>query len=66
MNIQELKTARDALEEELLHLIDAKVDAFKHDTGVMVDSVSVDFRRVSVMGGETASFVNGVKIGVIL
>lgn len=63
MNIQELQSERDALQNRLRGIIQKELDQFQNNTGVGVNSVStylVSFQAIS--GAKATYIINKVQV----
>jgi len=63
MNIQELQSERDALQNRLRSIIQKELDQFQNKTGVCVNSVSTYLVSFQVISGTKATYiVNKVQV----
>lgn len=67
MNIQELKTEREAFENRLRKMLQQEVDYFQEITGVSVKSIDVDMLSIQITSKPNLDyFVEKVKVNLDL
>ena len=66
MEIEELKSARHQLENDLKKEIDMRVSEFVEKTGIQIDRVMVDMIFLDIVGVQPSTVVNGVRVGLVL